>query len=203
MFITFEGPEGSGKSSHLAALAQYLESLGYPVYRTREPGGTAIGEQIRAVIHDLRNREMHPRTETLLYQAARAQLVEQEIRPRLARGEWVLCDRYADSTLAYQGYGHRQDLEQVRALIHYATGGLKPDLTFLLDVDVEIGLRRKQSNGSEWNRMDAYALEFHQRVRKGYLELAAAEPERWIVVDASQPWAEVQEALRHLLRKRL
>jgi len=203
MFITFEGPEGSGKSSHLAALAQYLESLGYSVYRTREPGGTAIGEQIRAVIHDLRNREMHPRTETLLYQAARAQLVEQEIRPRLARGEWVLCDRYADSTLAYQGYGHRQDLEQVRALIHYATGGLKPDLTFLLDVDVEIGLRRKQSNGSEWNRMDAYALEFHQRVRKGYLELAAAEPERWIVVDASQPWAEVQEALRHLLRKRL
>jgi dTMP kinase len=203
MFITFEGPEGSGKSSHLAALAQYLESLGYPVYRTREPGGTAIGEQIRAVIHDLRNREMHPRTETLLYQAARAQLVEQEIRPRLARGEWVLCDRYADSTLAYQGYGHRQDLEQVRTLIHYATGGLKPDLTFLLDVDVEIGLRRKQSNGSEWNRMDAYALEFHQRVRKGYLELAAAEPERWIVVDASQPWAEVQEALRHLLRKRL
>jgi dTMP kinase len=203
MFITFEGPEGSGKSSHLAALAQYLESLGYPVYRTREPGGTAIGEQIRAVIHDLRNREMHPRTETLLYQAARAQLVEQEIRPRLARGEWVLCDRYADSTLAYQGYGHRQDLEQVRALIHYATGGLKPDLTFLLDVDVGIGLRRKQSNGSEWNRMDAYALEFHQRVRKGYLELAAAEPERWIVVDASQPWAEVQEALRHLLRKRL
>jgi dTMP kinase len=203
MFITFEGPEGSGKSSHLAALAQYLESLGYPVYRTREPGGTAIGEQIRAVIHDLRNQEMHPRTETLLYQAARAQLVEQEIRPRLARGEWVLCDRYADSTLAYQGYGHRQDLEQVRALIHYATGGLKPDLTFLLDVDVEIGLRRKQSNGSEWNRMDAYALEFHQRVRRGYLELAAAEPERWIVVDASQPWAEVQEALRHLLRKRL
>ncbi len=203
MFITFEGPEGSGKSSHLAALAQYLESLGYPVYRTREPGGTAIGEQIRAVIHDLRNQEMHPRTETLLYQAARAQLVEQEIRPRLARGEWVLCDRYADSTLAYQGYGHRQELEQVRALIHYATGGLKPDLTFLLDVDVEIGLRRKQSNGSEWNRMDAYALEFHQRVRRGYLELAAAEPERWIVVDASQPWAEVQEALRHLLRKRL
>ncbi len=203
MFITFEGPEGSGKSSHLAALAQYLESLGYPVYRTREPGGTAIGEQIRAVIHDLRNQEMHPRTETLLYQAARAQLVEQEIRPRLIRGEWVLCDRYADSTLAYQGYGHRQDLEQVRALIHYATGGLKPDLTFLLDVDVEIGLRRKQSNGSEWNRMDAYALEFHQRVRRGYLELAAAEPQRWIVVDASQPWAEVQEALRRLLRKRL
>ncbi len=203
MFITFEGPEGAGKTSHLVALAQYLQSLGYPVYRTREPGGTAIGEQIRSVIHDLRNQEMHPRTETLLYQAARAQLVEQEIRPRLVRGEWVLCDRYADSTLAYQGYGHRQDLEQVRALIRYATGGLFPDLTFLLDVDVEIGLRRKQQSGGEWNRLDAYTLEFHQRVRQGYLELAAAEPHRWIVVDASQPWEEVQETLRHLLRTRL
>lgn len=178
MFITLEGPEGSGKTSHLMALARYLEGRGLRVYCTREPGGTPIGEQIRAVIHDLRNQEMHPRTETLLYQAARAQLVEQEIRPRLAAGEWVLCDRYADSTLAYQGYGHRQDLEQVRTLIRYATGGLMPDLTFLLDVAVEIGLRRKQQNGAEWNRLDAYALEFHQRVRRGYLELAAAEPGR-------------------------
>lgn len=199
MFITFEGPEGSGKTSHLAALARYLETRGVCVYCTREPGGTPIGEQIRAVIHDLRNREMHPRTETLLYQAARAQLVEQEIRPRLAAGEWVLCDRYADSTLAYQGYGHRQDLDQVRLLIRYATGGLTPDLTFLLDVDVETGLRRKIQNGAEWNRLDAYALEFHRRVRQGYLELAAAEPQRWVVVDASRPWDEVQEMLRRVV----
>lgn len=203
MFITLEGPEGSGKTSHLVALARYLEGRGLRVYCTREPGGTPIGEQIRAVIHDLRNQEMHPRTETLLYQAARAQLVEQEIRPRLAAGEWVLCDRFADSTLAYQGYGHRQDLEQVRALIHYATGGLMPDLTFLLDVDVEIGLRRKQQNGAEWNRLDAYALEFHQRVRRGYLELAAAEPGRWVVVDASQAWEEVQAQLRRAIDARL
>ncbi len=203
MFITLEGPEGSGKTSHLMALARYLEGRGLRVYCTREPGGTPIGEQIRAVIHDLRNQEMHPRTETLLYQAARAQLVEQEIRPRLAAGEWVLCDRFADSTLAYQGYGHRQDLEQVRALIHYATGGLRPDLTFLLDVDVEIGLRRKQQNGAEWNRLDAYALEFHQRVRRGYLELAAAEPGRWVVVDASQAWEEVQAQLRRAIDARL
>ncbi len=203
MFITLEGPEGSGKTSHLVALARYLEGRGLRVYCTREPGGTPIGEQIRAVIHDLRNQEMHPRTETLLYQAARAQLVEEEIRPRLAAGEWVLCDRFADSTLAYQGYGHRQDLEQVRALIHYATGGLMPDLTFLLDVDVEIGLRRKQQNGAEWNRMDAYALEFHQRVRRGYLELAAAEPGRWVVVDASQAWEEVQAQLRRAIDARL
>ncbi len=203
MFITLEGPEGSGKTSHLMALARYLEGRGLRVYCTREPGGTPIGEQIRAVIHDLRNQEMHPRTETLLYQAARAQLVEQEIRPRLAAGEWVLCDRYADSTLAYQGYGHRQDLEQVRTLIRYATGGLMPDLTFLLDVAVEIGLRRKQQNGAEWNRLDAYALEFHQRVRRGYLELAAAEPGRWVVVDASQPWEEVQAQLRRAIDARL
>ncbi len=203
MFITLEGPEGSGKTSHLVALARYLEGRGLRVYCTREPGGTPIGEQIRAVIHDLRNQEMHPRTETLLYQAARAQLVEEEIRPRLAAGEWVLCDRFADSTLAYQGYGHRQDLEQVRALIHYATGGLMPDLTFLLDVEVEIGLRRKQQNGAEWNRMDAYALEFHQRVRRGYLELAAAEPGRWVVVDASQAWEEVQAQLRRAIDARL
>ncbi|MEJ5240197.1 MAG: dTMP kinase [Anaerolineales bacterium] len=203
MFITLEGPEGSGKTSHLMALARYLEGRGLRVYCTREPGGTPIGEQIRAVIHDLRNQEMHPRTETLLYQAARAQLVEQEIRPRLAAGEWVLCDRYADSTLAYQGYGHRQDLEQVRILIRYATGGLMPDLTFLLDVAVEIGLRRKQQNGAEWNRLDAYALEFHQRVRRGYLELAAAEPGRWVVVDASQPWEEVQAQLRRAIDARL
>lgn len=203
MFITLEGPEGSGKTSHLRPLAEYLQALGWPVHVTREPGGTPIGEQIRNVIHDLRNQEMHPRTETLLYQAARAQIVEQVIRPKLAAGYVVLCDRYADSTLAYQGFGHRQDLEQVRVLIRYATAGLMPDLTVLLDVEVEVGLRRKQQSGSEWNRLDAYALEFHQRVRQGYLQLAAAEPQRWVVLDASRPWEEVQEALRRVVQERL
>ena len=136
MFITLEGPEGSGKTSHIPHLVEYLRSQGRVVFPTREPGGTSIGEQIREVIHDLKNVEMHPRTETLLYQAARAQIVEQVIKPRLAAGEIVLSDRYYDSTIAYQGYGHQQNLEQVRQLVAYATGGLTPHLTILLDLDV-------------------------------------------------------------------
>src|SRR3990170_1326450 len=171
MFITLEGPEGSGKTSHVPSLVEHLKARGHTVFPTREPGGTAIGEQIRMVIHDLKNVEMHPRAETLLYQAARAQIVEQVIRPRLAAGEIVLSDRYYDSTIAYQGYGHQQDLEQVRALVKYATGGLVPDLTILLDVEVELGLRRKRQNGNEWNRLDAYTIDFHKRVRAGYLEM--------------------------------
>jgi len=198
MFITLEGPEGSGKTSHIPSLVEFLREKGHAVFPTREPGGTSIGEQIREVLHNLKNTEMHPRTETLLYQAARAQFVEQVVRPHLAAGEIVLSDRYADSTIAYQGYGHQQDLEQVRALVRYATGGLIPDLTILLDIDVEIGLKRKTKNKDalEWNRMDAYAVEFHQRVRAGYLELAKQAPERWMIVDASQEWEEVQNALR-------
>lgn len=202
MFITLEGPEGSGKTSHIPYLVEYLREKGYKVFPTREPGGTSIGEQIREVLHNLKNTEMHPRTETLLYQAARAQFVEQVVRPRLALGEIVLSDRYADSTLAYQGYGHQQDLEQVRALIRYATGGLLPDLTLLLDVDVETGLSRKKK-AAEWNRLDAYTVDFHRRVRAGYLEMAAADPQRWRVVDASRDWEAVQADLRLLLLKKL
>ena len=145
---------------------------------------------------------MHPRTETLLYQAARAQIVEQVIQPRLKAGEIVICDRYADSTIAYQGYGHQQDLEQVRALVHYATGGLLPDLTVLLDVNVEIGLKRKQK-ADEWNRLDAYTVEFHRRVRAGYLEMVQQEPNRWRVVDAGRAWKSVQEELRKVISSRL
>jgi dTMP kinase len=199
MFITLEGPEGSGKTSHVPALVEYLREKGYILFPTREPGGTSIGEQIRGVLHSLKNTEMNPRTETLLYQAARAQFVEEVVRPRLALGEIVLSDRYADSTIAYQGYGHQQDLEQVRALVKYATGGLVPDLSVLLDVDVEIGLERgakRRDKGGEWNRLDAYTLEFHQRVRKGYLEMVTLEPQRWTVVDAGKGWEEVQSALR-------
>jgi dTMP kinase len=153
------------------------------------------GEQIREVIHDLKNVEMHPRTETLLYQAARAQIVEQVIKPRLGDGEIIISDRYYDSTIAYQGYGHQQDLEQVRALVKYATGGLVPDLTVLLDVDVEEGLRRKKKD-NEWNRLDAYTVEFHRRVRAGYLEMVNAEPKRWVVIDAGKEWQLVQDELR-------
>lgn len=199
MFITLEGAEGSGKTSHIPSLVEYLREKGHVVFPTREPGGTSIGEQIREVIHDLKNVEMHPRTETLLYQAARAQIVEQVIKPRLDAGEIVISDRYYDSTIAYQGYGHQQDLEQVRALVKYATGGLIPDLTVLLDVDVEIGLRRKKKNGVEWNRMDAHEVEFYKRVRAGYLQMVKFEASRWVVVDAGQKWESVQEELRKVV----
>ena len=202
MFITLEGPEGSGKTSHIPHLVEFLREKGYTVFPTREPGGTSIGEQIREVIHDLKNVEMHPRTETLLYQAARAQIVEQVIRPRLAAGEIVLSDRYADSTIAYQGYGHQQDLEQVRALIRYATGGLVPDLSILLDLDVEVGLKRK-TRQDEWNRLDAYTVDFHRRVRAGYLEMVKLDPARWSVVDAGQTWEQVQADLRIVLTSTL
>jgi len=203
MFITLEGPEGSGKTSHMAPLIQYLTDNGYAVFATREPGGTSIGEQIRQVIHDLKNGEMEARTETLLYQAARAQIVEEVIRPHLAAGDIVISDRYADSTVAYQGYGHQQVLKQVRALVNYATGGLTPDLTILLDVDVELGLQRKTRNGSEWNRLDAYTVEFHQRVRAGYLEMSQQEPRRWVLIDAGQEWSVVQDGLRETIMGRL
>jgi len=189
MFITLEGPDGSGKTSHMQPLAEWLEGQGYRVQTAREPGGTLISEQIRNIIHDLENTAMHPRTETLLYQAARAQIVEQVLRPKLADGWIVLCDRYADSTLAYQGYGHQQNLDEVRALVRYATGGLLPDLTLLLDLDVETGLRRRQKSGGEWNRLDAYQLDFHRRVREGYLELAKQEPGRWVLVKRNRGFA--------------
>ena len=202
MFITLEGPEGSGKTLQLPKLADYLRQSGYDVLTTREPGGTYIGEQIRTVLHNLENKEMHPRTEILLFQASRAQLVEQVIRPHLNKGGIVVSDRYADSTLAYQGYGHQIGIESLMALVSFATGGLKPDLTILLDVDVEIGLRRKELKG-EWNRLDAYNLEFHQRVRQGYLQLVRAEPERWEVIDASLSTVLVQNEIRRVVSTRL
>jgi dTMP kinase len=203
MFITLEGPEGSGKTSHIPYLVEYLREKDYTVFPTREPGGTSISEQIRDILHDLKNAEMHPRTETLLYQAARAQIVEQVIKPRLAAGEIVISDRYYDSTIAYQGYGHQQDLEQVRGLVRYATGGLTPDLTILLDLDVEVGLRRKTQNEVEWNRMDAYTVEFHRRVHAGYLEMVKAEPQRWVVVNSEQKWDDVQAELKKVILGRL
>ena len=202
MFITLEGPEGSGKTSQLPKLAEYLRKCGLDVLTTREPGGTSISEQIRTVLHNLENKEMNPRTEILLFQASRAQLVEQVIRPHLERGGVVLSDRYADSTLAYQGYGHQIAIEPLRVLVSFATGGLKPDLTILLDLDVQTGLRRKELKG-EWNRLDAYDLDFHQRVRKGYFNLVKTEPERWEVIDASRSPAEVQEEMRRVISQRL
>jgi dTMP kinase len=202
MFITLEGPDGSGKTLQLPRLAEFLRQNGFEVLTTREPGGTPISEQIRAVVHNLENKEMTPRTEILLYQASRAQLVEEVIRPHLGRGGIVVCDRYADSTLAYQGYGHQVDIALLSVLVNFATGGLKPDLTFLLDVDVETGLRRKTMKG-EWNRLDAYNVDFHQRVRQGYFQLVKAEPERWVVIDASQPADQVQGEIRKVITSKL
>ncbi len=199
MFITLEGPEGSGKTSHIPHLVEYLREQRHVVFPTREPGGTSISEQIRDILHDMKNAEMHPRTETLLYQSARAQIVEQVIKPRLADKEIVISDRYYDSTIAYQGYGHQQNLDEIRALVKYATGGLSPDLTILLDLDVEVGLKRKTQNEVEWNRMDAYTVEFHKRVRAGYLEMVKQEPKRWVVVNSNQKWEDVQEELRAVI----
>ena len=199
MFITLEGPEGSGKTSHIPPLVEYLRGKGYTVFPTREPGGTNISEQIRDILHDLKNAEMHPRTETLLYQAARAQIVEQVIKPRLNAGEIVISDRYYDSTIAYQGYGHQQDLEQVRGLVKYAAGGLTPDLTILLDLDVEVGLKRKKKNSEEWNRMDDHEVEFYKRVRAGYLELVKQTPQRWVIVNSDQKWDDVQAELKKVI----
>jgi len=202
MFITLEGPEGSGKTSHLPDLADFLREDGWNVLTTREPGGTAIGDQVRQVLMRTDNTAMNPRTETLLFLAARAQLVNEVIRPALAAGTVVISDRYGDSTLAYQGYGHGNDLDTIRQMLAFATGGLTPDLTVLLDVDPAVGLRRKKTVG-EWNRMDAYQLEFHQRVRAGYLELARQELRRWVVLDAGQPREMVQAALRQVILARL
>jgi dTMP kinase len=196
LFITFEGPEGSGKSTQIRRLAAALESQQCPVLVTREPGGTTIGNAIRAVLLDPARTEMSARAETLLFNAARAQLVDQVIRPALDAGKVVLCDRYADSTLAYQGYGHGQPLEALRALGEYATGGLTPDLTIFLDIEVAEGLRRKQAGGAEeWNRMEEKAIAFHRAVHAGYLQLAAADPQRWLVVDARQSVDNVHAAI--------
>ncbi len=202
MFITFEGPEGSGKTSQIVPLAAFLREQGYSNITTREPGGTEIGDQVRAILTNLDNTSMHPRTEILLFLAARAQLVEQCIRPALSQGSVVLCDRYGDSTLAYQGYGHGTDLDRLRQMLNFATGSLWPDLTLLLDIDPEQGLKRKRSGG-EWNRLDAYNLAFHQRVRQGYQELAWQEPQRWVVVDASQPFDILQQQIRQIVLDRL
>ncbi len=196
LFITFEGPEGSGKTTQIRLLADRLEAIGQVVLTTREPGGTRIGNGIRAILLDSAHTEMSPRAEALLFSAARAQLVDEVIRPALDNGKVVLCDRYADSTLAYQGYGHGQALEPLVMLGDYATRTLAPDLTIYLDVESETGLQRKQEGAAEeWNRMEEQTLAFHQAVRAGYLELASADPRRWLLVDAAQTVDAVKQAI--------
>jgi dTMP kinase len=203
MFITFEGPDGSGKTTQARLLAEWLRDQSYDVILTREPGGTDIGDQIRAVLHDPQNVAMDARAEILLYSASRAQHVAQLIRPALAAGKIVISDRYADSTLAYQGYGRELDMEALRTITHFATGGLTPDLTLYLDIMPEAGLQRRQVGGGEWNRLDAETLEFHQRVQAGYRVLARQESERWAVIDGERSVEEVQAELRVYVQARL
>lgn len=202
-FITLEGGEGSGKTSHIPNLVESLRQKGLNVFPTREPGGTSVGEQIRDVLHDKKNTDMHPRTETLLYQAARAQFVEESLLPRLAEGTIVISDRYSDSTIAYQGYGHQRDIGEILSLIKYATGGLTPDFTVLIDLDPKIGAERKRINNSEINRMDLLPPEFYERVRVGYLNLAKEEPNRWIVINGDQNKEQVFSDLRQEIENRL
>jgi dTMP kinase len=190
-FIVVEGPDGSGKSVQAARLADHLEGAGLRVTLTREPGGTRLGEQVRAVLLDVGPTPRGAWSDALLFSAARAQLVEEVIRPALARGETVVCDRYATSTLAYQGHGSGLDLERLAMLEDWVTGGLQPDLVVLLDVPVEVGLARRGAGApAEMTRFEdggRHDRAFHERVRAGYLSLARADPRRWRVVDARPP----------------
>lgn len=204
LFITFEGPEGSGKTTQVQRLAGWLADQGFDVITTREPGGTRIGDKIREILLDPAHTEMVPAAEILLFSAARAQIVREVIQPHLAGGGIVVCDRFADSTLAYQGYGHGLDLGVLKVITDFATEGLKPDLTFLLDIPVEAGLKRKErGDANEWNRIEAQACAFHERVREGYHQLAAAEPARWVVLDAARDIETLHGAIVEEVARRL
>ncbi len=204
MFITFEGPEGSGKSTQIELLATTLRARGYNVVTTREPGGTAIGDQIRHVLHDVENTAMAATTEILLYSASRAQLVTEVILPALQQENTVvLCDRYADSTMAYQGYGRGLDIQQLQSITRFATGGLRPDLTLFLDIEVQRGLARRVANDEEMNRLDLEEVAFHERVRAGYLRLLEEEDREWVVIDADQPLAAVQSDILQVITAKL
>lgn len=203
VFITFEGIEGSGKSTQIVLLANYLAAHGRAVALTREPGGTAIGDQVRKILLDPANTALNPKAELLLYAAARAQHLEELIRPELKAGKVVLCDRFSDATLAYQGYGRKIDLEMIRALDRIVTSGARPDLTILLDIDAAAGLARARGRNSSRGleaeaRFENEDIAFHERVRRGYLALAGQEPGRFRVVAASPTPDEIQNSIRKL-----
>lgn len=198
-FISLEGPEGAGKTTQALRLLERLRAAGCNPLLTREPGGTALGDRVRELVLPDGGIPITARAETLLYCAARAQLVEQVARPALHDGRVVIVDRYADSTLAYQAYGRGLDVDGIRAVLEFATGGLRPDLVLLLDLPVEVGLARKQAQaapiGDDWNRFEAEEQAYHCRVRDGYLTLAAADPGRWRVLDAARPADEVADQI--------
>ncbi|MBV6458598.1 MAG: Thymidylate kinase [Fimbriimonadaceae bacterium] len=195
-FVTFEGPEGAGKTTAMANVAELLRNQGQDVLMTREPGSGEIGQAIRRIL--LEAGHVPPLCELFLFLADRSQHVELEIKPALARGQTVLCDRYADSTLVYQGYGRGLDLAVLRDLNHLATGGLLPNLTVLLDIDIAEGLARLALK----DRLDREPIEFHEKVRQGFLAEASADPKRWLVTDASQqPERVAQEIAEEILRR--
>lgn len=204
LFITLEGPEGSGKTSAIKIVKERLESLGYQIEMTREPGGTSISEQIREVILDKRNTLMDPRTEALLYVASRRQHLVEKIWPSLKEGKIVFCDRYLDSSLAYQGYARGLGIDEILKVNDYATEGTFPDITLLFDIDPELGLERINKNKDrEVNRLDVEKLSFHKKVREGYLLLSKKFPQRYIIVDASKPLEEVANQVFEEIIKKL
>ena len=200
LFITLEGVEGSGKSTHIRQLAEMLTQTGYRVLQTREPGGTATAEAIRHILLTTSSLEpVTPQTEALLILAARCQHVTHLITPALQRGTMVLCDRFSDSTLAYQGFGRGLDLQWLRAANEVATGGLTPDLTLVLDLPVSVGLARRRADRGQQNRLDREAERFHRKVRRGFLALAAEEPARIKIVNANRPTQEVRDELTKIV----
>ena len=204
MFITIEGPEGSGKSTAVNTAVKKLEELGYSIVRTREPGGTPIAEQIRKVILDKSNTSMDPRTEALLYAASRRQHLVEKVWPALKEGKIVVCDRYLDSSLAYQGGARHLGIDNVLNVNLFATENTFPDLTLLFDIEPELGLKRIAANSNrEVNRLDLEKLEFHNEVRNTFLELAKRYPERYVIIDASLSMEEVAENTLKAILERL
>lgn len=203
LFITLEGPEGSGKTSAIKLVREALEQMGHEIIMTREPGGTPISEQIRNVILDKDNTAMDSRTEALLYAASRRQHLVEKIWPALKEGKIVFCDRYLDSSLSYQGYARGLGIDDILKVNEYATEGTYPDITFLFDIDPELGLERINKNKDrEVNRLDVEKLSFHQKVREGYLILSKRFPDRYIVIDASKPLEEVSSnVLKEILNR--
>jgi dTMP kinase len=193
LFITFEGGEGSGKSSQAEELRRWLSTQGIPAILTHEPGGTELGEKISDLVKWAQNTDISPMTELLLFNASRAQHVKGVIRPALYEGKAVICDRFDDSTTAYQSYGRGLDLEMVKSINDTATGGLRPNLTVLLDISVEDGLARKSDE--KLDRFEQETIDFHRKVREGYLKLADEEPYRWLVIDAMQSRESISELI--------
>ena len=204
MFITIEGPEGSGKTTAVDTAVKELEKMGYQIVRTREPGGTPIAEQIRNVILDKSNTAMDQRTEALLYAASRRQHLVEKVWPALKEGKIVVCDRYLDSSLAYQGGARGLGVDNILQVNSFATEGTFPDLTLLFDLDPEIGLARIAANSNrEVNRLDLEKIEFHKKVRNTFLELAKRYPERYVVIDASQSKEEVAKKTLEVMLSRI